>query len=95
MKTDSVNTAIKKAARKTAAKMAGTIPTSNNESVQHVVPLGNGWVVKTANAKTFTIITDNKREAVEIAKSIAKTKKSFIVIHGKFGIIEKTESFAP
>lgn len=90
-----INTTIKKAARKTATKRAGTKVTSNNESEQHVVPLGNGWVVKTGNAKTFTIITDSKREAIEIATSIAKTKRSSIVVHGKFGVIEKTESFAP
>jgi len=60
---------------------------------QHVIPLGNGWVVKTDNSKTFTIITDNKKEAVEIAKSIAKTKKPAVVVHCKFGAIERTEVF--
>lgn len=87
-----MNTTIKKAS-KTATKKTNRKRVSNNESVQHVVPLGNGWVVKTANAKTFTVITDNKKEAVEIATSIAKTKRSSIVVHGKFGVIEKTESF--
>lgn len=94
MKTDRVNIIAKKATRKTAVKRAGTNVSSNNGSEQHVVPLGNGWVVKTANSKTFTIITDNKREAIDIAKSIAKIKKSSIVVHGKFGVVEKTESFA-
>lgn len=93
MKTPEINTTIKKVAGKKAAKKARTKAASSNGSVQHVVPLGNGWVVKTANSKTFTVITDNKKEAVEIARSIAKTKRSSIVVHGKFGVIERTESF--
>lgn len=93
MKTGTINTTVKKATVKTAAKKTNTKSPSDNGSVQHVVPLGNGWVVKTAKAKTFTVITDNKKEAIDIATSIAKTKRSAIVVHGKFGVIEKTESY--
>jgi Uncharacterized protein conserved in bacteria (DUF2188) len=83
----------KKAPKKLAAKKTGARLVVPQKDEQHVIPLGNGWVVKTGSSKTFTVITDNKREAVEIAKSIAKTKKSAVVVHGKFGAIERTEAF--
>ena len=93
MKVVKANSTIKKIAANKAAKKPTTKVVQVSGGEQLVVPLGNGWVVKTANASTFTVITDNKKEAVEIAKSIAKTKRSSIVVHGKFGVIERTESF--
>ena len=87
------NIGIKKAPKKLAAKKTNAQLVVQQKGEQHVIPLGNGWVVKTGNSKTFTVITDNKKEAVEIAKSIAKTKKSAVVVHGRFGAIERTEVF--
>ncbi len=87
------NLTIKKAARKIAAKKNSSRVAVRKGGEQHVIPLGNGWVVKTGSSKTFTVISDNKKEAVEIAKSIAKAKKSGVIVHGKFGVIESTESF--
>ena len=64
-----------------------------NKSIEYVLPLGNGWLVKNSLAKKFTVITDNKREAITIARSIAKTKHCELIVHGRDGSIEKQESY--
>jgi hypothetical protein len=56
--------------------------------------LGNGWIVKSANTTRFTVITDSKKDAIAIATSIAKTKKTGLVIYNKDGQIGITKSFA-
>ena len=63
--------------------------------VQYVLPLGgNGWVVKNSKASKFTVITDSKREAISIARDIAKTKQIELEVHGRDGRIEIRESYA-
>jgi hypothetical protein len=63
-------------------------------AIEYVLPLGgNGWVVKNSNAKTFTVITDSKQEAIIIARNIAKTKHIELVVHGRNGRIERRESY--
>ena len=41
------------------------------KNVQYGVPVGNAWMVKSANSAKFSLITDNKRDAVAFAKEIA------------------------
>jgi hypothetical protein len=65
-----------------------------SRQVQHVIPLGNGWVVKSENTTRFTVITDSRQEAIAIATSIAKAKKTGLVIHNKDGRISNTRSYA-
>lgn len=60
-----------------------------NKKDQHVIPLGNGWAVKRAGSDRFTVITETKREAVEVARKIAKNNNSELVIYGKDGRIQK------
>lgn len=55
---------------------------------QHVVPLGNGWAVKGEGNGRFTLITETKREAVEVAKKIAKNTDAEVIVHGKDGKIQ-------
>ena len=31
---------------------------------QHVIPLGNGWAVKSEGSKRFTVITETQRDAI-------------------------------
>ncbi len=62
--------------------------------IQYVLPVGNGWVVKTNTATKFLIITDSKREAISYARNLARTKKSGLIVHGKDGKIEIQESYA-
>lgn len=45
----------------------------------------NGWMVKNSASSKFTVITDNKREAITIAREIAKSKGRELIIHGKDG----------
>ncbi|MBO9204490.1 MULTISPECIES: DUF2188 domain-containing protein [Niastella] len=64
-------------------------------TIQYVLPLGgNGWLVRDNKAAKFTEITDNKREAVSIARHIAKNKKIELVIYGRDGNEEKRENYA-
>jgi hypothetical protein len=64
-------------------------------SIQYVLPLGgNGWVVKNNKAAKFTVITDSKKEAVSIARNIAKNKQIELVVHGRDGSIELRENYA-
>jgi hypothetical protein len=62
-------------------------------TIQYVLPLGNGWVVKSSTASKFTVITESKREASSIARNIAKTKHSQLIIYNKDGSIEREESY--
>ena len=62
--------------------------------IQYVLPVGNGWVVKTNTASKFLIITDSKKEAITYARNLARTKKSKLIVHGKDGKIEIQESYA-
>ena len=71
----------------------GKVITSNG-TIQYVLPLGNGWVVKSNRAVNFTAITDSKREAISIARNIARTKKTNLIVHGKNGNVEIQESYA-
>lgn len=69
--------------------------TEHVSSIQYVLPLGgNGWVVKNNKAAKFTVITDSKREAISIARNIAKNKQIELVVHGRDGSIELRENYA-
>lgn len=60
---------------------------------QHVIPLGNGWAVKGEGSKRFTVITETQRDAITVAREIAKNNKSELVIHGKDGKIRDKDSY--
>lgn len=60
---------------------------------QHVVPLGNGWAVKGDGSKKFTVITETQKDAITVAKEIAKNNQSELVIHGRDGKIRDKDSY--
>jgi uncharacterized protein YdaT len=60
---------------------------------QHVIPLGNGWAVKGEGSKKFTVITETQRDAITVAREIAKNNRSELVIHGKDGKIRDKDSY--
>lgn len=61
---------------------------------QHVTPHPNGgWQVKGAGNKKATVITKTQKEAIQIAKNIAKNNKSELVIHGTNGKIREKDSY--
>jgi hypothetical protein len=86
--------AVKKASGKNAPVVKGTRPSAKKRIIQYVLPLGNGWVVKTNTSSVFFAITDSKREAINIARNLAKTKHSDLVVHEKNGTISIKESYA-
>jgi len=47
-----------------------TIKTTPANREVLILPVGNGYIVKYADAKKFLYIFDKKREAVEYAKSL-------------------------
>ncbi|RPI16330.1 MAG: DUF2188 domain-containing protein [Ignavibacteriae bacterium] len=61
---------------------------------QHIVPLGNGWGVKSEGSSKFTIITSTKNQAISAGKLLAKSQKSELVIHGKDGKIMDKDSYS-
>ncbi|XWN36808.1 MAG: DUF2188 domain-containing protein [Balneola sp.] len=60
---------------------------------QHVVKSGKGWAVRGEGNKNLTKKTRTQKEAIEKAKSIAKNKKSEVVIHGRDGKIRDKDSY--
>lgn len=78
------NTKLKKARKKAVA----TTP------IQYVLPIGNGWVVKNSTAAKFLIITDNKREAVSIARKVAKLRHIELIVYNKNGTIQEKVNYA-
>lgn len=60
---------------------------------QHVVPLGNGWAVKKEGSIRFTVITETQKDAITVAREIARSNKSELVIHGRDGKIRDKDSY--
>lgn len=61
---------------------------------QHVTKNPNGgWNIKGAGNSKPTKIVQTQKEAIDIAKSIAKNQKSEVVIHGKDGKIRDKDSY--
>ena len=60
----------------------------------YVIPLGRGWVVKTTISGKLFVVTDNKRDAVSIARGIAKRYASELIIYDKEGRVATTTSYA-
>ena len=77
----------KKKARKKAK-------TAKEKEIEYVLPLGNGWMVKNSTRSKFTLISDNKREAVSVARSIAKRKLIELIIYNKAWKVEEKVNYA-
>lgn len=60
---------------------------------QHVVPNGNNWAVKGEGNSKNTRITQTQKEAIDIARTIARNEQSELVIHGKDGQIRQKDSY--
>ena len=60
---------------------------------QHVVPLGNGWAVKGAGASRATVITTKQSDAISVARDIARTNSTELIIHGRDGKIRERNSY--
>lgn len=60
---------------------------------QHVVPHGNDWAVKREGAERATTIVPTQREAIEIAREIARNNSSELFIHRPDGRIRDRDSY--
>lgn len=61
---------------------------------QHVTPRADGlWQVKGAGNDKATKVTETQKEAIEIARDIARNQQSELVIHGKNGRIRAKDSY--
>ena len=60
---------------------------------QHVAPFGDQWIVRSEGNSYNTRITQTQREAIEIARTIARKEQSELVIHGKDGRIRQKDSY--
>ena len=60
---------------------------------QHVVPLGNGWAVKSAGAGRATVITTKQSDAISAARDIARNNHSELIVHGRDGKTRERNSY--
>ena len=60
---------------------------------QHVVPSGDQWAVRGEGNSKKTKITRTQRDAIEIAREIARNQQSELVIHRKNGTIRDKDSY--
>lgn len=59
---------------------------------QHVVKHPDGWAVKGANNSKATKVTNTQKEAIDIARGIARNQESELLIHGRNGRIREKDS---
>lgn len=60
---------------------------------QHVVPKGTDWAVKGAGNEKNTRIVSTQKEAIDIARGIARNQQSELIIHRKDGRIREKDSY--
>lgn len=72
-----------------------TLTKSGEKRIQYVMPVGNGWVVKSSYKAKFTVLSDNKREAITIARKIAKETRTELIVFARDGRITIQANYAP
>lgn len=60
---------------------------------QHVVPHTGRWAVRGAGNQRVTKITRTQREAIDIAREIARNQESELLIHRPNGQIRDRDSY--
>jgi len=59
---------------------------------QHVVPHDQGWAVRGEGNKRVTRVVSTQKDAIDVARQIAKKQKSEVVIHRPDGTIRDRDS---
>lgn len=59
----------------------------------HVVPHQDGWAVKREGGQRASAVTNTKAEADKIGRGLAQKDRVELVIHGKNGRIQDSDSF--
>jgi uncharacterized protein YdaT len=70
----------------------GDVEMSTKKDI-HVVPHPDGWATRKEGADRAGGIHDTKNEALEHAKEQAKRERVEVVIHGKDGTIQDSDSY--
>ena len=60
---------------------------------QHVVPRDGRWAVRRTGADRVTRSFDTQREAIDLARELARSQKAKLYIHGKDGRIRQRDSY--
>lgn len=60
---------------------------------QHVVPRDGRWAVRRTGADRVTRSFDTQREAIDLARELARSQKTELYIHGKDGRIRQRDSY--
>ncbi len=60
---------------------------------QHVIPHNGEWAVRGEGNRRVTQITETQREAIEIAREIARNQESELLIHRPNGRIRDRDSY--
>jgi hypothetical protein len=58
----------------------------------HVVPKSRGWVVTASGADQPTQQFSRKEDAVQFGESVAKRKKTSLIIHGRDGKVQDIDA---
>ena len=59
---------------------------------QHVVPHPDGWAVRGEGNSRATSVHDTQREAINVAREIARNQGGELLIHGRDGQIRERDS---
>jgi hypothetical protein len=59
---------------------------------QHVVPHSDGWAVRGEGNSRATSVHDTQREAINVAREIARNQGGELLIHGRDGQIRERDS---
>ena len=66
----------------------------NKKKNQHVVPTSDGkWGVRGEGNSRLTKKTNTQREAIDIARQIARNQQTEVVIHRRDGTIRDKDSY--
>jgi hypothetical protein len=60
---------------------------------QHVVPRDGKWLVRAEGSQRATRITGTQKEALKIARQIARNQGVDVVIHGRNGRLPDKDSY--
>jgi len=58
----------------------------------HVVPHPEGWAVRRGGSERASVVTETKREAIDIGREISRNQGSEFLIHGLNGRIQQSDS---
>lgn len=60
---------------------------------QHVVPHKDGWAVQGEGNDKATKVTNTQKQAIDVARQIAKNQHVEVVIHKRDGTIRDKDSY--